>query len=385
MGLTPLQQDVRARAQHIAGDRLAGLAAELDVDERFPVASFQALAAAGLMTITAPTAHGGLGADTVALVLALREIARACPSTAVGMSVTNMVAETIARFGTEALQAQVIPPLASGAAVTGSFCLSEAEAGSDAASLRATARRDGDVWVLDGTKAWITSGAFSGVFIVMARTADVGAAAHKGISAFVVEAGTPGLSAGKAEEKTGLRGSNTVPIVLEGCRVPAGNLLATTGAGFEIAMTALDGGRITIGAMANGIARAALDRVVAHLRQAAPGAVRAAGLQTLATLDGELKAAELLVLRAARLKAAAGKTGHRFTREAAMAKLYATENAKRVTLAAVELLGPRGLDGRRAVERLMRDARVTTIFEGTSEIQRLVLARDTVARFSGGA
>ncbi|PIE20634.1 MAG: acyl-CoA dehydrogenase [Proteobacteria bacterium] len=381
--MTALQADVQARARALAAELLAPRAAELDATGRFPVDAFAALAARGLMAITAPAAHGGLAGDTVALVLALREVARACPSTAVGMSVTNMVAETIARFGAEPLQALAIPKLASGEAITGSFCLSEPGAGSDAAALRATARRDGDHYVLDGTKQWITSGAFSKIFIVMARTADL-ASGHRGISAFVVEACAPGLSVAKAEEKTGLCGSNTVPIVLEGCRVPAASRLAEEGAGFRIAMTALDGGRITIGAMANGIARAALDAVVAHLRGAAPGVTRAAAMQTLGRLEGELRAAELLVTRAARLKAAASRGGaKRFTREAAMAKLHATENAKRVTMAAVELLGPRGLDGRRAVERLMRDARVTTIFEGTSEIQRLVLARDTVARLSG--
>ncbi|TNF29290.1 MAG: acyl-CoA dehydrogenase [Deltaproteobacteria bacterium] len=379
---TPFAADetaaVVARARAIAVERLAPLAAELDRHHRFPVESFRALADVGLLGVTVPTRWGGLGGEPLTLALSLSEIARACASTAVGASVTNMVAETLCRFGSEELIARFVPRLTSGEAVTGSFCLSEPAAGSDAASLRATAVRDGDDYVLDGTKMWITSGAYSGVFIVMARTAPA-AAGHKGISAFVLTPDLPGFGIGKAEEKTGLLGSNTVPITLDGCRVPAANLIGEEGIGFRIAMTALDGGRITIGAMANGIARAALAAVREHLHATPTGPLRTARKVAYGELLARTRAAELLVERAAVLKGAAlrGEVA-RYTREAAMAKLFATENAKAVTTRAVELLGAAGVDRACVVERLMRDARVTTIFEGTSEVQRLVIGREVL-------
>ena len=377
--------EVVARARALARAQLAPMAARLDEEHRFPVESFAALAAQGLLGVTVPKRFGGLGAGPEALARALTEIARTCASTAVGASVTNMVAETLYRFGSEALAARFVPLLTSGAAVTGSFCLSEPAAGSDAAALRATARRDGEHWVLDGTKMWITSGAHSGVFVVMARTAPL-AAGHRGISAFVVTPDAPGFHVGRAEHKMGLLGSNTVPIVLDGCRVPAEQLLGAEGIGFRVAMTALDGGRITIGAMANGIARAALDAVRAGLTDLSVEPLRAARAATLAELEARTRAAELLVARAAHLKAAAlaGKGPARFTREAAMAKLFATENAKAVTVAAVDLLGAAGVERAAVVERLARDARVTTIFEGTSEIQRLVIGREVLAAVAGG-
>jgi len=367
-----------ARAHAIAEGTIAPLAATLDREHRFPVESFAALAAEGLLGVTVPQRWGGLGSEPLALALSLSEIAHACASTAVGASVTNMVAETLCRFGSEELIARFVPRLTSGEAITGSFCLSEPAAGSDAASLKATARRDGDDWILDGTKMWITSGAYSKVFIVMARTGPA-EAGHRGISAFVVTPDMPGFGVGKAEEKTGLLGSNTVPINLDGCRVPGANLIGEEGIGFRIAMTALDGGRITIGAMANGIARAAVDAVRARLRGAPQGPLRSVREAAFAELVARTRAAELMVERAAVLKGASLRgEGGRYTREAAMAKLYATENAKAVTTRAVELLGAAGVDRARGVERLMRDARVTTIFEGTSEIQRLVIGREVL-------
>lgn len=377
-------ETVVARARAIAADRLAPLAAELDREHRFPVASFRALAERGLLGVTVPPRWGGLGAEPLALALALSEISAACASTAVGASVTNMVAETLCRFGSEDLIARFVPRLTSGDAVTGSFCLSEPAAGSDAASLKATAVRDGDDWVLDGTKMWITSGAFSQVFIVMARTGPP-AAGHRGISAFVVTPDMPGFGVGKAEEKTGLLGSNTVPITLDSCRVPAANMIGDEGIGFRIAMTALDGGRITIGAMANGISRAALAAVQHGLSAQPAGPLRSAREVAFAELLTRTRAAELMVERAALLKGASlrGAVG-RYTREAAMAKLFATENAKAVTMRSVELLGAAGVERAGLVERLMRDARVTTIFEGTSEIQRLVVGREVIQLHGAG-
>ncbi len=376
---TDAQRDVQRRAREAAAELIAPQAAELDVTERFPVDTFRALGRRGMLGLSAPAAYGGQDIGTVSLALALEEIAYACASTAVGMSVTNMVADTIARFGDHDLASRYVPFITSGDAVTGAFCLSEPGSGSDAASLRTTAQRDGDRYILNGTKMWITSGSYSGAFIVMARTAGA-EAGYKGISAFVVEPGFEGFSTGRPEEKCGLRGSNTVPVVLEDCVVPASNLIGEEGIGFRIAMTALDGGRITIGSMANGIARAALD-VAARYVADRPSLRRSQAAQfTLADMASGLDAAQLLVWRAAYLKERAVETKARFTREAAIAKLHATENAKRVTASAVELLGVDGCTREYPVERLMRDARVTSIFEGTSEIQKLVIAREVYAR-----
>ncbi len=383
MQLTPneAQRRIQELAREVARTELAPKAAELDATGRFPTESFQALAKRGLLGLSSPAELGGLDAGPVALALALTEVAYACPSTAVGMSVTNMVGETLSRFGPAALARKYVPRLTSGEAVAGAFCLSEPGSGSDAAALSATARRDGDHYVLSGTKMWITSGAYAGVLIVMARTSGP-ETGHRGISAFVVEPTFPGFAVGKAEKKTGLKGSNTVPVVLEDCRVPADNLIGAEGMGFRIAMTALDGGRITIGAMACGIARSALDVAARYAATEQGGALgELASVQhRLADMATALEAAELMVHRAAWMKQQAAETGRRFTREAAMAKLYATEACKRVTGAAVEVCGLDGVTRALAAERAMRDARVTTIFEGTSEIQRLVIAREVLAR-----
>lgn len=376
---TDAQREVQRRAREVASELIAPQAAELDLTERFPVETFRELGKRGMLGLSAPAAYGGQDIGTISLALALEEIAYACASTAVGMSVTNMVADTIARFGDDTLAKRYVPFITSGESVTGAFCLSEPGSGSDAAAMRTTAQLDGDRYILNGTKMWITSGDYSGAFIVMARTAGP-EAGYKGISAFVVEPGFEGFSTGRAEEKCGLRGSNTVPVVLEDCVVPASNLIGKEGIGFRIAMTALDGGRVTIGAMANGIARAALD-VAARYVSERPALRRSQAVQsTLADMASGLEAAKLLVWRAAFLKEQSAKSGARFTRQAAIAKLHATENVKQVTASAVELLGVDGCTADYPVERLMRDARVTSIFEGTSEIQKLVIAREVYAR-----
>ncbi|MEE2780396.1 MAG: acyl-CoA dehydrogenase family protein, partial [Myxococcota bacterium] len=353
---------------------------------RFPVESFRKLAEMGLLGLNVPEHLGGSKAGTVALAVALTEVAACCASTAVTMSVTNMVGETISRFGSDDLQGRTVPRLTSGDAVCGAFCLSEPGSGSDAASLRATARREGDVYILNGTKMWITSGAHAGVLIVMARTAGP-EAGSKGISAFVVEPGFEGFSTGKPENKTGLRGSNTVSVVLEDCVVPAANLLGEEGIGFRIAMTALDGGRITIGAMANGIARAAIEASITYSQDrkqfGQPIATFQAIQHKLADMQTRFQLSELLVRRAAWLKEQAGDSGRRFTREAAMAKLFSTESCKYITEEAVQIHGGYGYIREYPVERYMRDSRVTTIFEGTSEIQKMVIAREVLAQVAG--
>jgi alkylation response protein AidB-like acyl-CoA dehydrogenase len=291
------------------------------------------------------------------------------------MSVTNMVAEVIARFGTDAQRERHVPKLTSGEYVTGAFALSEPEAGSDPGSMRTTAERVPGGWVLRGQKQWITSGAYAGLLVVWARTGGPGT---KGISAFLVEGGTPGLSAGKEEDKLGLRASNTVPILLDGCRVPEDALLGAEDQGFKVAMMALDGGRIGIASQAIGIATAALEEAVAYARERKQfgrpiGDFQ--GLQwMLADAATELDAARLLTLRAAMLKEA----GRPFTREASMAKLFASEAAGRVCDRALQIHGGYGYVRDFAAERHYRDVRVTRIYEGTSEIQRTVIARSVL-------
>jgi alkylation response protein AidB-like acyl-CoA dehydrogenase len=308
----------------------------------------------------------------------MQEIARACASTAVMMSVTNMVGEAIARFGTDAQKEHHCTKLASGEHATGSFALSEPDAGSDPGGMRTTARRDGETWVLDGAKQWITGGGYAGVFIVWARTAPPEAAA-KGISCFLVDGGAKGLKVGRPEDKMGIRASNTVPLEFDGVRVPASALLGQENGGFKIAMMALDGGRIGISSQAIGIARAALAESIAYAKERHAFGVAIGQHQAiqwkLADMQTAVEAAHLLSMRAAWLK----DEGKPFSKEAAMAKVFASEAAVRVCNDAVQIHGGYGYVREFAAERHLRDARVTMIYEGTSEIQRVVIGRTVLA------
>jgi alkylation response protein AidB-like acyl-CoA dehydrogenase len=299
------------------------------------------------------------------------------------MSVTNMVGETIARFGTEAQKGRYCPRLAQGDHGLGSFALSEPDAGSDPGAMRTTARRDASDWVLDGNKQWVSGGSAAGVFIVWARTGAIEAGV-KGLSAFLVEPGASGLRIGRAEDKMGIRGSSTVPLELAGCRVSGDALLGRENEGFKIAMTALDGGRIGISAQAIGIARAALEESVRYARDrrafGVPIAQHQAIQAKLADMQTQIEAANLMCLRAAWLK----EGGKPFTREASMAKLFASEAAVRVCNDAVQIHGGYGYTRDFAAERHLRDARVTTIYEGTSEIQRIVIARGEIGPTTSG-
>jgi alkylation response protein AidB-like acyl-CoA dehydrogenase len=371
--LTDEQKLVRETARDFAQQELKPRARERDRDATFPEAELKALAGLGLLGVNVPEELGGAAAGTVAFSLAMMEIAGACAATAVPVSVTNMVAEIIAQYGTEAQRREHVPRIVSGEYLCGAFALSEPQAGSDAAALRTTAARTADGWVLNGAKQWISHGDRAGVIVVWARTAP--GRGPKGISAFLVRQGTPGLTCGPHENKMGLRGSSTVPLLFEDCRLPADALLGVEGDGFKIAMTALDGGRIGIGSQAVGIGGAALDaaRAYARERQAFGGPI--ADLQAiqwlLADSATELDAARLLTLRAAWLK----EHGRPFTREASMAKLYATEAAGRACDRALQVHGGYGYVKEYDVERYYRDVRVSRIYEGTSEIQRLVIAR----------
>ena len=310
----------------------------------------------------------------------MMEIAEACASTAVAMAVTNMCAELICAFGTEAQKKRHVTRLTSGAAVAGAFALSEPQAGSDAGALETRAERRGDGWVLNGTKQWITSGAQAGVLVVWARSDGAG---PSGLSAFVVEGGTPGLTVGRAEDKMGLRGSSTVSLVFEDCRLPAEAILGAPGEGFKLAMMALDGGRIGIASQACGVARASLKAAIRYTQDRRAFGKAVADFQAvrfmLANIQTELAAAELLTLRAAALK----ESRRPFSSEASMAKVFASEMANRAADKAVQLHGGYGYLDEFPVERYLRDARVQTIYEGTSEIQRIVIARDLL-RAAGG-
>lgn len=382
MDLTPneTQAMVQSAARDYATRVIAPQASAIDRDERIPPAILRGLAELGLMGVNVPEALGGAGAGAIAYALAMQEVARACASTAVTMAVTNMVGEVIARFGTDEQKQRYNPKLASGEYVAGSFALSEPGAGSDPGGMATTATRDGDHWVIDGPKQWITSGEFAGVFVVWARTGDRTALpGTRGISCFLVEGGTPGLKIGRAEDKMGLRGSNTVSLSFEECRVPASALLGDLNGGFKIAMMALDGGRIGISCQAIGIARAALDESVAYANERKQFDRTLATFQAtqwkLADMQVELDAAHLLAMRAAWLK----ENSRPFAREASMAKVYASEMANRTCNKAVQIHGGYGYIREFAAERHLRDARVTTIYEGTSEVQRVVIARTVLA------
>jgi len=371
--LTETQALVRNTARSFARERVAPGARDRDRNETFPVELLREMAELGLLGVNVPAAYGGAEAGAVSYALAMMEVAEACASTAVAMAVTNMCAELICAFGTDEQKQRHVTRLVSGAAVAGAFALSEPQAGSDASALETRAERTRDGWVLNGSKQWITSGDRAGVMVVWARSGGSGAG---GLSAFIVEGGTKGLAVGRHEDKMGLRGSTTVPLQFEDLPLPANALLGPEGQGFKLAMVALDGGRIGIASQACGVARAALAATVRYTRERKAFGKSVSDFQAvrfmLANIQTELAAAELMTLRAADLK----QSGRPFTREASMAKVFASEMANRAADKAVQLHGGYGYIDEFPVERYMRDARVQTIYEGTSEIQRLVIARE---------
>ena len=378
MDFTPneAQRVIVETTRRFVADRVAPVAAQSERDERLDASVLQGLADLGLVGVNVTSVLGGAEAGVVAYALSIAEVARGCASTAVTLAVSNMVAEVIAAFGNDEQRSHYVPRLCSGALVAGAFGLSEPDAGSDPGAMRTTATRDGDHYVIDGEKQWISSGDIAGVFVVWARTGGEGT---RGISAFLVDAGTPGFSIGRREDKHGLRASSTVGLRFEACRVPASALLGELGGGFRIAMTALDGGRIGIAAQALGIAEAAFaaGRQYAKQRQAFghPIADFQAIQWMLADSRTELDAAWLLLFRAASRKEAHVS----FSREAAMAKLFATEAAGRVCDRALQIHGGFGYTREYPVERYCRDVRATRIYEGTSEIQRIVIARSELS------
>lgn len=332
------------------------------------------MAELGLMGVNIPETLGGAEAGALAYSLAMTEIAAGDASVAVTMAVTNMCAELITLAGTAEQKKRYVEGLTSGRLVAGAFALSEPQAGSDPGGMSTFAERKGDRWVLNGAKQWITSGAYAGVLVVWARTSKE--PGNRGISCFLVERDTPGLHVGKPENKMGLRASNTVPLSFENCEIPLENLLGAEGEGFRWAMMALDGGRIGIASQAIGIARSAMEVAIAYTKERHAFGQPIADFQAtrfkLADMNVELEASSLLTLRAAWLK----ENGRPFTLEASMAKLFSSEAANRAVAQAVQLHGGYGYVDEFPVERHLRDARVTTIYEGTSDIQRVVIARE---------
>ena len=371
---TEEQRLIQRTARDFADRVLAPRAAARDVSCEFPLAELRELGGLGLLGIAVPEALGGAGAGTVAYSLAMQELARGDASVAIATSVTNMVAELIATRGSAEIARAWVPRLVAGELVCGAFALSEPDAGSDPAALRCAATRTAGGWQLSGAKQWITGGDRAGCLVVWAVT-EAGAG-HRGITAFVVPGGAPGLTVARLEDKLGLHGSSTAQLVLDKVDVGDDAVLGQVGGGFALAMIALDGGRIGIASQAIGIARGALE---AALRYA--GARRTFGEpiikhQAVAAMLADaatwLDAATLMTLRAAERK----QTGQPFTQEAAMAKLFATEHAWKICDIALQVHGGYGYVRDFPVERALRDVRVTRIYEGTSEIQRLVIARN---------
>lgn len=361
-------------ARSFARDRLAPGAAARDRDAQFPSALVPELASMGFLAMKVPDEDGGGGASNVGYVLAMAAIAEACASVAVILASSNLATKILADHGTPAQKERWLRPYARGQLGPASFALTEPEGGSDAGAIRTRAVLDGDHWVLDGSKMWITSGAHAGIHLVFART-DPSAGTH-GISCFVVERGTPGLAIGAEEDKMGLRSSGTVALHFDGCRVPRESLLGTPGGGYAIALSALAAGRIGIAAQALGIAEAAMVDGLAHASSRRAFGQRIADFQNTqfvaATCRTELDAAWLLTLRAGRLL----DRGERARTESSMAKLAATEACGRVVDAMLQLHGGMGYSRESRIERLYRDCRVTRIYEGTSEVQRMVIARE---------
>ena len=371
--LSPEHEELRKALRRFADEEIAPNAAAADATGEYPWASFEAYRDSGFLRLPYPEEYGGDGGDLVAYAMLVEEVARACGSSSLFVLISRLACEPILLFGSDELKQRVIPKVASGE-WQGSYCLSESHAGSDVASMKTRAVRDGDHYVLTGSKSWITNAGISSFYTVFAKTdPDAG---HRGMSAFVVEADRSGFSVAKLESKMGMRGSPTGEIVLDDVRVPAANLIGEEHRAFGYAMGALDGSRPTVGAQAVGIAQGALDaaaRYVTEREQFGHPVAEFQGLQfMLADMATRVEAARLLVYSAcARLDAGAPGT----SKASAIAKLFASDTAMSVTTDAVQLFGGAGYTKDFPVERMMRDAKVTQIYEGTNQIQRVVIAR----------
>lgn len=348
------------------------LAAEVDEEERYPIETVEKMAKIGLMGIPIPTQYGGAGGTNIMYGMAVEELSRVCATTGVILSAhTSLCCAPILENGTEEQKMKYLPKLASGEWI-GAFGLTEPGAGTDAAGQQTSAVLDGDEWVINGSKIFITNGAYANVYVIFAMTDK--SLGTKGISAFIVEKGTPGFSIGKKEKKMGIRGSATTELIFEDCRIPKDNLLGQLGKGFGIAMKTLDGGRIGIASQALGIAQGAMDETIKYTKERKQFGRSISQFQNtqfqMADLETKVQAARLLV-RSAHYKK---DHGIPYSADAAMAKLFCAETAMEVTTKAVQFHGGYGYTREYPVERMMRDAKITEIYEGTSEVQRMVIA-----------
>ena len=376
--LTEEQRMIQTMVRDFARDVLLPTAAERDITKEFPGENIRQMGELGLMGMNVPPEYNGAGVDTVSYSVALQEVAYACAATAVIMSVHNSVAcGPIYLFGSDYLKDRYLKPLAAGKKL-GCFALTEPSAGSDPAGQRSRAVKDGDSYVINGTKMFITSGKHADVVVVTAYTDRE--KKHRGISAFVVEKGTPGFTVGKEEDKMGLRGSDTTELIFEDCRVPAENLLGQEGDGFVIAMASLDGGRIGIASQSVGVAQACLDAAVNYARERVQFNKPISQFQgirwMIADMATQIEAARLLTFNAAAMK----DRGENFSAAASMAKVFASEMANKAAYQALQIHGGYGYIKEYPVERYYRDARVFTIYEGTSEIQRKVIAKHVIGK-----
>ncbi len=372
--LSEEERMIRDAARELAEKEFAPKAAEYDESMKFPKENVAKLAELGFLGMGVPEEWGGAGMSTLAYVLAMEEISKACASTGVIMSVNNsLVCDPIKAFGNDFQKEKYLKPLAQGQKL-GAYCLTEPEAGSDAQNLRTTAVKEGGHYVLNGTKNFITNGQIADVYVVYAKTDPE--AGHRGISAFIVDGTSEGLTRGNKENTMGIRASSTCSLFFTNVRVPAENLVASEGQGFKVALATLDGGRIGIAAQALGIGQAALDAATAYSQERKTFGKPIAELQAvqwmLADSATEMEAARLLTYRAAVKK----DTGERYSMEASMAKLFASRAAVNTADRAVQIHGGYGYIKEYPVERYYRDAKITELYEGTSEIQRLVIARN---------
>jgi butyryl-CoA dehydrogenase len=380
LSLTEEQMMIRDMAKKFADSELAPVAAELDetLNQALFLENLAKLTKLGFMGLNIQTQYGGVEAGTIAFSLAITEIARACASTAVTTSVTNMVAEVIQSVGNEQQKLNYLPKLCSGEYRAGAFCLTENSAGSDPAGMSTSATLDGESYILNGSKLYITSASFADIFVVWAVT-DASAPKGKGISCFLIEANTPGITVSKAEEKMGQKASPTNEVHFENCRIPVSAMMGETNKGFAVAAGELAGGRIGIGSLALGIGLAAMDYARNHInerKQFGQSLAKFQGLQwMLADRYTDLEAARLLVMQAAYTK----EQGLPFGKAASMAKLFAAEKANRACYDALQMMGGAGYIKEYPLERMARDVRVTSIYEGTSEIQRVIIARALLA------
>lgn len=383
LDLTEEQKLIQDTARDFAKNELEPVAAELDRgNDRAPLmANLKKLAELGFMGLNVKEQYGGTEAGVVAFSLVITEIARVCASTAVTVSVNNMVCEVIQAIGTEDQKLAYIPKICSGEYAAGGFGLTEPCAGSDPSSMVTQAVKDGDFYVLNGSKIFITSAPYAGVFVVWAVT-DRDAPKGKGISCFLIEAGTPGLIIGKEEKKMGQHASATNELIFDNCRVPASAMMGKLNDGFRIAVAELTGGRIGIGSLGLGLGLAAMDFATKYSTERVQFGQKISNFQALQWMiaDGytELEAARLLLMNAAWRK----ENGKSFAKEASMAKLFATESANKACYKAMQMLGGYGYTNDYPIERFTRDARITSIYEGTSEVQRLIISREILRNFN---